>query len=158
MDYIRKHAMEILEKYREKIPTADYSDLISGLQDIELLRDRDEELEKLWEQFADIPLDPKTECIDTPFLGWGKGISREEIWHWFDQRHSKGVVFLLYGEDAVKRTTMMAYYESICQSCETKDCAYNCFGECRFPMVFHRLPAITDKDGCSDYNYREGDQ
>ena len=30
-------------------------------------------------------------------MGWGVGIHREEIWHWFDVRHSKGVAYLLYG-------------------------------------------------------------
>lgn len=25
-----------------------------------------------------------------------KGTSRENIWHWFDERHSKGIAYLLY--------------------------------------------------------------
>ncbi len=29
-------------------------------------------------------------------MGWDAGIHREEIWHWFDVRHSKGVAYLLY--------------------------------------------------------------
>lgn len=28
------------------------------------------------------------------------GTEREEIWHWFDERHPKGVAYLLYGEEA----------------------------------------------------------
>lgn len=27
------------------------------------------------------------------------GTEREEIWHWFDERHPKGVTYLLYGEE-----------------------------------------------------------
>lgn len=27
------------------------------------------------------------------------GTEREEIWHWFDERHPKGVAYLLYGEE-----------------------------------------------------------
>lgn len=33
-------------------------------------------------------------------------------------------------------------------NCETKDCAYNCDGECRFASVKNRPPHITEEDGC----------
>ena len=45
----------------------------------------------MWASFADVPMDPETECIEEKFMGWEPGTSREEIWHWFDERHSKGV-------------------------------------------------------------------
>ena len=61
------------------------------------LKERDSELEKLWNQFGDIPMNPDTERIEEPFLGFPAGTDREDIWHWFDERHSKGVSFLLYG-------------------------------------------------------------
>lgn len=32
--------------------------------------------------------------------------------------------------------------------CETKDCAYNCDGECRFASVKNRPPHTTEEDGC----------
>lgn len=60
----------------------------------------DAELEELWGEFGDIPMNPETECIEEPFLGFPAGTNREEIWHWFDDRHSKGVVYLLYGVTA----------------------------------------------------------
>lgn len=44
-----------------------------------------EELEKLWEEFADVPID-KDECIDEKFYNWEKGTDRYEIWHWFDEK------------------------------------------------------------------------
>lgn len=58
--------------------------------------ERDRTLERLWEQFEDIPMNPETECIEEQFLGWWPGTKREEIWHWFDEQHSKGVAYLLY--------------------------------------------------------------
>ena len=54
------------------------------------------EIEKLWEKFEDVPMDPVTECMEAPFLNFPAGTHREEIWHWFDERHTKGVAYLLY--------------------------------------------------------------
>lgn len=61
------------------------------------LRERDAQLEKLWKQFGDVPMDPDTEKMEEPFMDFPVGTDREDIWHWFDERHSKGVVYLLYG-------------------------------------------------------------
>lgn len=72
---------------------------VDELEETNALRDHDKELEELWEQFADIPMNPDTECIEVPFMGWSAGSSRDDIWHWFDQRHSKGVAYLLYDYD-----------------------------------------------------------
>ena len=58
----------------------------------------DEQLEAFWTQFGAIPMDPETERMEDDFLCFPRGTHREEIWHWFDKRHSKGVVYLLYGE------------------------------------------------------------
>lgn len=37
------------------------------------------------------------------FLGFHEGTDRMEIWHWFDERYSKGVAYLMFGSDAGKR-------------------------------------------------------
>lgn len=58
---------------------------------------KDNELEEMWAAFDDVPMNPETECIEEQFMGWPPGTHREEIWHWFDEQHSKGVVHLLYG-------------------------------------------------------------
>lgn len=58
----------------------------------------DTELEELWENFGDIPMNPETEVMTADFLHFPKGTHREDIWKWFDQKHSKGVSFLLYGD------------------------------------------------------------
>lgn len=148
MNDVKRQAIDTMDELHRTIPYEDYCTVMDGLQDIETLRDRDEDLEELWASFADVPMNPETECIEEKFMGWEPGTSREEIWHWFDERHSKGVAFLLYGEEAVRRSTMAAYYESLCRDCETTSCAYNSACECRFPMVHHRVPIITEEDGC----------
>lgn len=55
----------------------------------------DKELEAMWYELEDIPFD-ENECLDVDWQGWDKGTHREEIWHWFDERHSKGVAWLMY--------------------------------------------------------------
>lgn len=100
MSYQREQAVEVINRLYQKnrITTSEYETIFEALDEFETLRDRDAELEELWERFGDITMNPETECIEEPFLGWGEGIHREEIWHWFDERHSKGVAYLLYGE------------------------------------------------------------
>jgi hypothetical protein len=66
---------------------------------METLRERDTQLEKLWKQFGDVPMNPDTEKMEEPFMDFPAGTDREEIWHWFDERHSKGVAYLLCNED-----------------------------------------------------------
>ena len=142
---------------RDAISSSEYQVIRDGLEEIETLRDRDMALEEMWRQFADVPMNLETECIEEEFFGWGPGVSREEIWHWFDQRHSKGIAYLLYGTTPEPGATMLMYYKSLCDSCGTSDCVYNCAGECRYPMVFHRVPIITDENGCRHYARKEVD-
>ena len=144
---------------RDAISSSEYQVIRDGLEEIETLRDRDTALEEMWRQFADVPMNPETECIEEAFMGWGPGVSREEIWHWFDRRHSKGVAYLLYG-DGIDRTDQFAklvYLKQLCIECESQTCRYNHGGECRFAMVHEREARITDDDGCIDYDYQEGD-
>lgn len=54
----------------------------------------DEALEKMWDELEDVPVD-ENECIDIDWHGWSKGTHREEIWHWFDERYSKGFGWLM---------------------------------------------------------------
>lgn len=68
-----------------------------GLEYFESLKERDQALENMWNEFADVPMNPDTECMEEPFLDFPAGTRREDIWHWFDERHSKGVAYLLYG-------------------------------------------------------------
>ena len=74
MNYERSKALKALELIRDRISIESYEAVHEGLTEIEMLRDRDEELENLWEKFGDIPMDPETECIEEPFLYWGPGI------------------------------------------------------------------------------------
>ena len=55
-----------------------------------------EELEKLWNEFEDVPID-EDECIDEVFYIWDKGTDRYHIWHWFDDRLPNGLAKDLMG-------------------------------------------------------------
>lgn len=55
----------------------------------------DEDLEKLWEEFGNIPID-ENDNIDQDFYMWRKGTYKFDIWHWFDRLHSKGVFDIIY--------------------------------------------------------------
>ena len=147
-----------MDELHQTIPYCSYCAVMDGLQEIETLRDRDEELEKLWAEFGDVPMNPETECIEAPFMGWGVGIHREEIWSWFDQRYSKGIAYLLYGgaEDYVPETKRLYGLRKRCFECESRSCQFNHDGECRFVLVHEREPQITEADGCIDYDYSEG--
>lgn len=162
MSYLKSEALELLGKLNSenRLTYQEYDTLFEGLDEIETLRDRDELLEDLWEKFGDIPMNEETECIEEQFLGWGPGIEREEIWHWFDKRHSKGIAYLLYG-DGIDRTDQVAnliYRRQLCFDCESQTCQFNHGGECRFALVHERKPRINDYDGCIDYDYQEGEE
>lgn len=138
-----------------KITYAEYSTIFDGLEEIETLEERDSDLEKLWADFEDLSMNPDTECIEESFLDFPAGTEREEIWRFFDRRHSKGVAYLLY-HDSVDRTPELAklrYLKRLCPDCASDWCTYCKDGQCRFPFVADRPPYITESDGCKDSVY-----
>lgn len=102
MSELRYRAVTVASRLNQenRIDYGEYSALMDGLEEIDTLRERDKILEDLWTEFGDVPMNPETECMEQPFLGFPAGTHREDIWHWFDERHSKGVAYLLYGVDA----------------------------------------------------------
>ena len=161
-NYLKTEAISRVDKLHQedRIDFGDYSAIPDGLTEIETLRDRDEALEQLWAQLVDIPVDTDGEHLLEPFMGWGKGTSKEEIWHWFDRRHSKGIGYLLYsdGIDRADGLAKLVYLKQLCIECESRTCQFNHGGECRFAMVHERKPRINDSDGCIDYDYQEGEE
>lgn len=103
MNRVKKEAIAALNELHKTIPYDVYCTIHDGLTEIETLKDRDGELEELWEQLEDVPMNPETECIEEPYIGFNAGTHREEIWHWFDDRHSKWVYYLMYGGTHNKR-------------------------------------------------------
>ena len=89
---------------------------MSEFDAINTIHDQDKMLEELWNEFADVPMDPSTECIDADFAIWKKGTEREDIWHWFDERYSKGVAHLLYHQQNDRTYTVTEY----CNHCESE--------------------------------------
>ena len=82
---------------------------------METLKGRDAELERLWAEFGDVPMNPETECMDEPFLGFPAGTHREDIWHWFDERHTLGVAYLLNGQSAKGLNPLMLWKDDFVQ-------------------------------------------
>lgn len=120
------------------------------------LSDRDTELERLWDEFADVPMDPETEKMEEPFLHFPAGTDREDIWSWFDERHSKGVVYLLYGTEpkySLKNMAPLVRAQSLCCECDCETCVFNPKGICMAPFIIGRAPSLSD-DGCADFCYK----
>lgn len=93
-----------------------------------------------------------TEQTAAPFLHFPAGTDREEIWQWFDQRHSKGVAYLLYGgtEDYVPEARRLYGLKKLCTECDAEHCIFNPKGVCLAPYVTGRAPELHD-DGCLDF-------
>lgn len=77
--------------------------VLSGNEQKDLQKRYDKLLEKLWDGLEDIPFYEKDgeQYIEEDYFEFQKGTAREDIWHWFDERHSKGVHFLLYEYESI---------------------------------------------------------
>lgn len=97
-------------------------------------------------------MNPDTEEIEEQFLDFQAGTHREEIWRYFDERRSKGVVYMLYGIDPTMKGELTDYLrkKEMCQDCDNSFCAYSALGICRYPLVGGTRPEIDD-DGCKNY-------
>lgn len=121
------------------------------------LSTRDRELEELWDEFADVPMNPETEETEEPFLHFPAGTNREEVWEWFDERYSRGVAkLLLVGEPKDREVARALYLQSLCTECDAEHCVFNPDGICKAPFVTGRAPGLND-DGCTDYCYKEAE-
>lgn len=124
-----------------------------ALIDIPTLAARDQLLESLWTSLEDIPMNPKTECIEVPILSFPAGTNREDVWHWFDERHSKGISYLLYRHNTFlekNAETCRFLLNRICPECTSELCCYNPTGRCLIPVAYSRSPRLHN-DGCEDF-------
>lgn len=62
----------------------------------------DTELEKLWEMLGEIPVGDNDEIVEE-FVGFPEGTDKIEIWQWFDEKYSRGVVALLNPESVARK-------------------------------------------------------
>jgi hypothetical protein len=67
----------------------------------------DQELEALWEELRDVPID-EDEALDEDFRHFPRGTDRVDIWHWFDEQHSKGLVWLMHPAERARIEREMA--------------------------------------------------
>lgn len=60
-------------------------------------------LELAWQSLGDVPTDSSgdhwviDEEFETPWAKFEKGTCVMDVWRWFDQKHSKGLHWLIYG-------------------------------------------------------------
>ena len=69
-----------------------------GVEILNTSEELDTYLEEKWDELADVPFDENEEgelLLEGNWFMFDKGTSRDEIWHWFDKRHSKGVAYLI---------------------------------------------------------------
>jgi len=80
---------------------------------------QDKEMESLWEKLEDIPFveDEEGRLIldsDEPWHNFEPGTEREEIWRYFDKKHSKGISYLLYEyENDASKTVIVDNQEQL---------------------------------------------
>lgn len=126
---------------------------------IPTIEETDHRLEKIWAEFGDIPINPETGTTEEDFHGFPAGTSREEIWRWFDECHSRGVAHLFCSSDGTDRTDDVARYcfrRTLCEECSSGLCIFNPEGVCLFPLLYGKAPMLTEEDGCLSSVYDEG--
>lgn len=98
MSTLKEESINILNNINQenRINHNEYSILYDAINEIETIEERDELLEKMWAEFGDVPFNPETEQIEVDFGPWKAGTDKEDIWHWFDERYSKGVYELIW--------------------------------------------------------------
>lgn len=114
--------------------------VIPGDRPTDLIRKLDNLVEKIWNGLEDIPFyeEDSEQYIEENYLDFEKGTSKEDIWHWFDERHSKGIYYLLYE------------YEANDQITESRKCV-------RYTEINERIPLDKRDDELFYYECRSCD-
>lgn len=135
-----------------RISVDEHTTILSAITEIETLDSRDEELEDLWLQFVDLPVYPYIDAIGKPYLSFSAGTPREKILRWFNERYSRGVYSLLFGDNVNRMLELAKLYRhnQLCVECSTGLCVFNSGGVCMFPMVSGRKPVVDGEEGCQD--------
>lgn len=137
----------------------------------DLQRRLDELLEKLWKGLEDVPFaeNQGMEYLDDCYLDFEVGeTTKEDIWHWFDDRYSKGIHYLLYEYDEENNKQAIYYTEvneRIPDEKRDKDLYYyecrTCDGETtieRKVIVDFSGMIITSEDILGDKEYIEKEE
>lgn len=74
----------------------------NGLREMEFCT-KDHLIEAMWFTLTDVNTDEE-DCIEQNWYIFEIGTNREDIWHWFDKMHSKGVAWLMYAEEDLAST------------------------------------------------------
>lgn len=58
----------------------------------------DKLIEAMWDTLTDVNVD-ENDCIEQDWFVFTTGTEKEYIWHWIDERHSKGVGWIMYNSN-----------------------------------------------------------
>lgn len=132
--------------------------IAAPLHEMATLKQRDKLLEEKWLELEDVPVNPETEKLEAPFMHFPIGTDKEDIWHWFDERHSKGIVHLLYHEgiEHYPELQKLFHRRACCFECDSETCALNPEGICLYPLLYGSVPEYVDDVGCKGFLYKEG--
>lgn len=127
------------------------------LHEMSTLKQRDKLLEEKWLELEDVPVNPETEKLEAPFLHFPIGTDKEDIWHWFDERHSKGIIHLLYHEgiEHYPELQKLFHRHQCCFNCDSETCALNPEGICLHPLLYGNVPEYVDDEGCKGWLPKE---
>lgn len=95
---LHNNSEELFKAIKDAEKICDYILETGELEKIRLQENSDYQVEQLWEELEDVPVyeNEKYElCLDVDWQGWSKGTTQDEIWHWFDENHSKGIGWLM---------------------------------------------------------------
>ncbi len=67
---------------------------------------------ELWEEFGDVPMDPETECIESPWLIFPAGTFREDIWTWFEKAFDVSVHNLMFEDEEPNPHASILYHDN----------------------------------------------
>ena len=72
--------------------------------------ERDMLIEGFWKAFKKVRVNEAENTLEPPFLGFFYASDIEVIHEWINKRHSKGIEYLLTGEDTGRRNDQYIYY------------------------------------------------
>ena len=157
-DHAKKYDQMHKQIQKLKQSNASLKDAHSSVSAMDTLKQRDKLLEEKWLELENIPFDPETEKLESPFMHFPIGTDKEDIWHWFDERHSKGIVHLLYyeGIEHYPELQKLFHRHQCCFNCDSETCALNPDGVCLYPLLYGEVPTFDDwEKGCSGFIYKE---
>jgi hypothetical protein len=116
---------------------------------------QDAALEKLWDEFKDVPFENNAPNTGSTRLAkqwrwFPAGTTRREIQNWFSSRHSVGMVYLMEKDLMYVEESTIYGIRALEQDCQHRFCKYNKKHQCTFAKENGRPARQTYAEGCID--------